>query len=189
MFTRERDYFPWIVFVITLVGLAGLQYWKRRPDNAPPAPLTEQARPETAAARPSLQPAQQIPAAVPRRQVAATSVYDCSEGKQPSYSDRPCVNGGVRRDVEITLNTYTSPPMPRSVDPVTSMRSGSRRYDRGVESADGAGSLACDSLFAAKERIDARMRSSYTGGEGEWLRARRHRIVDEIYELHCLRGR
>jgi hypothetical protein len=92
-------------------------------------------------------------------------------------------------DLAVMFTRERSPPMPRSVAPVTSTRSGSRRYDRGVETANGAGSPKCDSLFAAKERIDARMRSSYSGGEGEWLRARRHRIVDEIYELRCLRRR
>lgn len=195
MFTQERDHFPWIVGVLIVAIVGGLQYWKARhardrvstaPSVQVPAPA-EFPRSETAPVR-----RLSAPTPPPSANAATVSIYDCSNGKQRSYSDRPCAAGGVRRDLEITLNTFTSPPMVQATGAGTTSVQQTNTYEYREfrsEPAVGPGSPICEQLFDAKEQIDARMRHGYSNRQGERFRARRHQITDQIYEFRCLRGR
>jgi hypothetical protein len=183
--SADSDFFPWILGGLLIVLVAVAIGFVSSDQSGPPAsaphiqssaaPLpAEFSGPPTVTARNS-----DPPTPAPRR------VWECTVNGQRTFSDSPCgTTSTIRQLSEINRMdptpappsvTYYSPPSPSYEPNYTA-----QPYDDSMNE-----SSVCEDLKEAVNAIHERMRHLYTNPEGNYYRARLHKISDRQYELHC----
>ncbi len=113
-------------------------------------------------------------------------VYQCMQDGHKVFSDQRC--GPDARTQAISVSNQMSAreaAIHYQAAPPGSTASRARRSASDADVDTERITAQCAALQRDKDRINSRMRASYTNNEGERLRARLRRIDSEYYDLRC----
>jgi hypothetical protein len=120
---------------------------------------------------------------LPVKPAVIATVYECDEARQKVFSDRPCSE-------DVRIREVIAPNGMRATDVTRYARVGSRS-EQVAASAGSAEPPArskislCKSIDDQIDRINARMRQTYTAAEGEWYREHLRRLDDDRWDAKC----
>ena len=117
-------------------------------------------------------------------------VYQCTLDGQRAFGDQPCGTDSTARDIDAPNRMDTSGLGEAAHTERAAAARVSRRVDRDAASdSNGEKKKRCVKIGNDKERIMARMRTGYSGKEGERLRERLRKLDSDDFELRCSRYR
>jgi hypothetical protein len=120
----------------------------------------------------------------------SSGIYRCTANGSVVYSDRPCANG---RELDLAPNSGFNPiqpPRPRPSPETQQEGSSPARQAPSVVVAqagrqDSLQQARCAAIEAELAKVDALARAGGTASYQDQLRVRRHKLIDEKYELKC----
>lgn len=190
MFTDEKEHRDLIVGAVMTAVVVGGLFWIRSQPIEKPVEEVAEARVEAEALPPQIvEPIgneEVVYRTTPRaRRDSITHVYECERDGQRVLSDQRCgsdaeileIARSNRMDAQDTRNLY------RPTYRATAPRSGSAPGF----SSNGSNASVCDSIERRIDAINARMRSKYSGREGEGFRDRLRRLSKQRHEAKCIR--
>lgn len=131
---------------------------------------------------PAVHAADDVPVAQDRK---TTRVYQCIRDGQRILSDQVCGADAQARDVEVA-NRMQPTEIPHGKTDSKSDSAPVRKRVRVADAGDDA-RARCVKLARDKRSIDERMRTGYSGAQGERMRERLRKINDEYFERRCSR--
>jgi hypothetical protein len=117
-------------------------------------------------------------------------VYQCTLDGQRAFSDQPCGTDSKARDIDAPNRMDASDLGDAAHTERASAARVTRRVNRnGAFDANADKKSRCAKIGTDKEHIMARMRTGYSGKEGERLRDRLRKLDSDDFELRCSRYR
>jgi hypothetical protein len=178
--SESRDFaFALITTTVLALGLVAYARWSTPAAEAPGDVSSQGQLPHLGAARSSRDPPR------PGKSAVIATVFECETADHQVFSDRPCSENAQLREVNAPNGMR---PTRIAASRATMSRSVAERpipaSDNAEPSARSKHSL-CKSIDDQIDRINARMRQSYSASEGEWFRENLRRLDDERWDAKC----
>jgi hypothetical protein len=119
-----------------------------------------------------------------RPHVIAT-VYECADGSQRVFSDRPCSRDARVRELSAPNGMVAVQDVARSTSKADPPHAVEPRRDSGDHSSIRAAESLCDSLDQQIDSINVRMRHAYSSAQGEDYRKRLRDLSDRRWDANC----